>query len=130
MKMSEFEYYIQQLGGPNHDDTFHGLIEANVSVIPALIAAYRAESSSRKRAVLIEIIGYHRLSTVDFLAEALQDNEPEVWKAALDALVTLNHSNALQTLTNALVHFQKMRDQERVEWIDEAAQQIKDHLTQ
>ena len=101
-KMSDYEYYIQQLGGPNEDNAFHSLIEADSAVIPDLVAAYRLEVSPRKRAVLIEIIGYHReTASVDFLADALQEKEPDIWKAALDALVTINHPTALNALLGA-----------------------------
>ena len=127
--MSDYEYYIQQLGGPNEDNAFHSLIEADSAVIPDLVAAYRLEVSPRKRAVLIEIIRYHReTASVDFLADALQEKEPDIWKAALDALVTINHPTALNALLGARADFKASGDTVRLEWVGEAIQQLHENL--
>jgi hypothetical protein len=44
----------------------------------------------RNRALIVEAVWQHRQPTsVDFLAIALDDPHPDVWKQALDGLVTL-----------------------------------------
>jgi hypothetical protein len=53
------------------------------------------------RAELVEIVWQHRVSqamVMDFLAEALNDKQPEIWKNALDSLVVLGGDSAMQIL--------------------------------
>ena len=122
---------IMQLSGPNCEDAYHHLIEADHAVIPYLVEAYQVEQEAALRALLVEIIWQHRVpETVEFLSTALQDPAPEVWKAALDGLVILGGSAAVCTLET--VRCELLSDRQgrtvQMEWIDEALQQIGESL--
>ena len=111
------------------EDVFLPLAQAEDAVVPRLIEAFRAEHDPDVRAALVEIIWQHRLpETIEFLAQALADDAPEVWKNALDGLVALGGEAAIEALQSARdrisVHGQATAD--RVEWIDEAVRQIRE----
>ena len=119
-------HYLEKLKGSSSDweDAYHRLIEADHAILPILNAAFREESEPALRATLVEIIWQHRLpGTVDFLAEALEDSNPEVWKNSLDGLVRLGNREAIQVLESAKCQV-KNRQSDRIRWIDEAIQQI------
>jgi hypothetical protein len=81
-------YYIKRLDGPDGDNAYHSLIEADDAIIPFLIEAFRNQQNPAIRSTLVEIIWHHKLpETVEFLSEALNDSAAEVWKSALDGLV-------------------------------------------
>ncbi len=62
-------YYIEKLRSRERDDGFHGLIEADHSVVPILIDAYRKEKDPVMRCQLVHIIWHHRQQmTIPFLA--------------------------------------------------------------
>jgi len=112
---------VARLGGPGGENAYHRLIEADDAIIPLLVDAFRREQDPAIRAQLVEVIWQHRLlQTVDFLAEALDDADPGVWKSALDGLVALGGPRARGVLKAARQH----ADPERVVWIDEAIEQI------
>jgi uncharacterized protein YgbK (DUF1537 family) len=123
---------IMQLSGPNCEDAYHHLIEVDHAVIPYLVEAYQAEQDSAIRALLVEIIWQHRVpATIEFLSTALADPAPEVWKAALDGLVTLGGATAACVLETAKHRVLSGRQGEtiQIEWIDEALQQIRERPT-
>lgn len=74
----------------------------------------------------------HRdFSIIPFLAEALGDEAPEVWKQALDGLVTLASPAARQVLCDAQVRLQSRKDMhtclnEALEQVDEALAERRD----
>jgi HEAT repeat protein len=122
-------YYIKQLRGPDSDDAYHSLIEADNAIIPILIGAFRAEQDSTIRSKLVKILWQHRLPEVtDFLSEATDDPAPEVWKSALDGLVAIGGQPAIQVLESARQHLQpgSRKERTRAKWIDEAIQQIRE----
>jgi HEAT repeat protein len=121
-------YCIGRLGGPEGEGACHSLIEADPAVVPVLISAFRSEQDAGIRAALVEIIWQHRLpETAGFLVEALADPVPEVWKSALDGLVTLGPS-AVPILQSALDRIQRttVMERTRAEWIEEALDQMKE----
>jgi hypothetical protein len=121
-------HYIEQLRGPDAQDAFFSLIEADAAVVPLLIDAFKIEQDAGMRAALVEVIWQHRLpETISFLSEALADSDAAVWKEALDGLVALAGTAAIEALESArdriLPHDPKGTVQ--VDWIDEAIQQIR-----
>jgi hypothetical protein len=77
----------------------------------------------------VEIVWQHRVSqafVMDFLAEALNDKHSEIWKNALDSLVTLGGDSAMQILESYRQKVLKNRgsNPEQLEWIDEATQRF------
>jgi hypothetical protein len=116
--------YVDRARSGDADAAFHGLRELDRSTIPTLEAIYRAEADPAVRALIVRVIWEHRdPSAVGFLADALKDPEPEVWKAALDGLVTLGTSDSAAALASA----REIVDAERRAWIEEAIGQIGRH---
>lgn len=125
--LKEYAYhYIKQLAGPEADNAWHSLVEADHAIIPFLVEAFRIEPATKTRSLLVSVIWQHRLpETLDFLTEALDDRAPEVWKSALDGLVTLGEPSAIRVLQSAKEHIQGGGEMAaaKVEWIDEAIRQ-------
>jgi HEAT repeat protein len=128
IRMSDpVQEYLQQLHQPDHDDAFFSLIEADHAIVPRLIDACQSESDPYIRATLIEIIWQHRLPlSLDFLAQALNDDHSEVWKAALDGFVGIGGEASRAILIRYRDHLQPMRKDANIHlhWIDEALQQL------
>ncbi len=122
-------FYIKRLGGPENDNARQCLIEADHSIITYLIDAFHAEKNAAMRGGLVEIVWQHRVSqplVMDFLAEALNDQQSEVWKNALDGLVSLGGDTSIQILElcKKQISSERNTNPEKLEWIDEALQQI------
>lgn len=94
--------YLQRYREGHRDEAFFGLLETGHDILPCLMSAFRAESDSRVRAFLVEVIWQHRKhSVIPLLGEALEDSESGVWRQALDGLVTLASPAALAVLHSA-----------------------------
>jgi hypothetical protein len=120
------EFYLQRLKAGDFETAFHALTEVCHSVVPRLIIAYQREDSASVRAELVTIIWSHRRpETSTFLGEALNDPSPKVWKNALDGLVTLRTTSALDILTKALDRQlpSKRQTEEFRQWVREAIAQ-------
>jgi HEAT repeat protein len=116
--MESVEYYLEiaRTGG------FHALLELDHGALTALQAAYRSEADPNTRSLIVHAIWEHRQpAALDFLGEALLDPAPEVWKQALDGLVTLASPEALRALQSAAKCEQ---NKERRDWIEEAIEQF------
>jgi hypothetical protein len=115
---------VEKLGEPEGEDVYHRLLEADNSIIPYCIETYRTSTNPIIRSKIIEIIWQHRLpETVAFLSEALGDVSANVWKSALDGLVTMGGDSAIEILKSAR---KRSVSDDLSEWIDEAIQQIED----
>ncbi len=124
--MNALDYYIEKARSGNGDAAFHGLRELDANTIPAIQEAYRSEPDPTVRALFVRAIWEHRdPSVIDFLAEAVGDPHPAVWKEALDGLVTLASPEA-QSVLEAIIGSD--RDAERRDWIGEAIGQIRDAI--
>ena len=122
------DYYVAHLAGPRGDEAFHALIHAPTSALPLLVDAYKRQTTSpATRAAIVEVVWQFRdQGTVPFLAEALQEEDEDIWKQALDGLVTIGGIAAIEAL-RAERHRRKAQSQSvshKVEWIDEAIGQI------
>ena len=63
---------------------FHGLLEMENTVVPALIDGFHNEDDADTREFLVEVIWQHRqVSAIPFLSETLFDEDPAVWKTGL-----------------------------------------------
>jgi hypothetical protein len=81
------DFYMEKLKSRDFDAAFHGLVEADHSVIPRLIEISQREAAPDIRGDLIRIIWHHRQhSTIQFLGRALSDSSHEVWKSAVSAV--------------------------------------------
>jgi hypothetical protein len=125
---SQIAEYLQRLRKGDRDGAFFGLLEMEHGILPELMAAFRSERDSRVREFLVEIIWQHRqASTIPFLKEALHDGATAVWKQALDGLVALASSAALEVLRDARTtrQFPTQREAEEFRrWLDEAIEQL------
>jgi hypothetical protein len=128
---TQIEHYLEQLRRGHGDVAFFGLLETDHSILPELMAAFRAESSIGIRVFLVYVIWEHRQqSVIPFLGEALLDPEPPVWKEALDGLVALASPAALDVLRAARTRrFPRPRDTEGFRrWLEEAIEQAEERL--
>lgn len=121
-------HYVQQLGSTEFDQAYHALIEVDDSLVPELINAYEIDPKLKVRKALIEIIGEHRrVEDVEFLGQILHSENSNLWKAALDALVKINHQICIHTLLEANEAIQIIEsDSDKLDWINEAIQQLRE----
>jgi HEAT repeat protein len=121
--MNAADEYFQMARCGSHKAAFHGLIDLGPQATPSLLDAYRTEDDPEVRALIVEVVRQHRLpSTLDFLADALDDPHPAVWKEALDSLVALATPEAEHRL-RAVAGRLDAGDERRA-WCEEAMEQI------
>ncbi len=122
---SAIDYYLGLCREGRHDEAFFGLLELDHDVLLALMEAYRAEPDAEIRALLVEVIWQHRQPSANpFLAQVLQNPEPEIWKRALDGLVAMASSESLDALHTA----RESGDGEFRKWVEEAIGQVREQL--
>lgn len=112
------------------EDAFCDLIHHGPFIVPYLVEAFHNEPDRDVRFGLVEAINEHRLpESVGFLGEVL---ETDLWKLALDGLVTIGSPSATEVLKRARQRLQEggRRQRVQVEWIDEAIQQIEESGTE
>ncbi len=113
--------YLRALRGDKFEDAYHSLLELGPNVLPSVVTNFRSESDPRVRSALVKIAWQTRSpQTIAFLQEALEDPVSEVWKEALDGLVTLGGETALNVVRQARARVH----QDRSPWFDAAEQQI------
>ena len=119
--------------GPRAEDAYHSLVELDDSYLPELMEAFKQEPRPQIQAVLVEIIWQHRSAeTLPFLQELLGHYHSDVWKTALDGIVAINHPQGIQILADERARLQAFNNKtarERLEWIDEAYEQLQDGLS-
>jgi hypothetical protein len=117
-------FYIELTRSGDYEQAFHSLRELDDSALSAFQDAYRSQTDPKVRSLLVHAIWQHRQpSVIGFLGDVLQDPAPEVWKQALDGLVTLATPEARRVLQSVAV---QDIDEERRDWIVEAIEQITD----
>lgn len=108
----------------SRDAAFHNLIELGEPAIARLGDVYRAEPDPHFRAWIVEAVWQTRApAAIPILGEALLDPAPEVWKQALDGLVTLATHDALRVLEAALEQVGEDRPELR-EWLEGAIDDV------
>lgn len=114
--------YLAALHGADRENAYHRLIELGSDVVPLVTRSFQQESDVSIRALLVNIAWHANSSgALPLLKEALNDNEPSVWKEALDGLVTLGGPTAIDVIRQALV----LAKAEKAEWLDEAIKQAR-----
>jgi len=123
---------ITQLRGPRGADAECSLVELGEPAIPMLIDAYARERDAAVRASLVRVLWQTREpSVMPALASALLDADSRVWKQALDGIVTLGGHAAVETLAAARETVSRFDDaRTRREWIDEAAEQVREAMSE
>jgi HEAT repeat protein len=115
---------IAQLHGPQGESALCSLTSMP-ETLTMVAAACGAERTPERRAMLIHCLWQYRdRAAVPTLGSALRDADDQVWKEALDGLVTLGGAEAERVLLDtrdALVG-----DETRVkrEWLEEAIEQL------
>src|SRR3954467_9045521 len=100
--MMNIDSFLELARTGHREAAFHGLIDSGEAAIPRLVDAYRAEADPAVRSLLVEVIWQLRShASIEFLAEALNDPDPEVWRQALDGLVTMASPESLRILEAA-----------------------------
>ena len=121
--------YIEQLRTGDSEYAYSSLLtDISKTDVPKLIHAYHSETMLKVQAALVEIIWQQRLpETLEFIAVALENPHPEIWKSALDGIVAIGTPRAmtiLQAEKKRLLALESERVSSRLEWIDEAIQQL------
>jgi HEAT repeat protein len=100
-------------------------LDFGASALPYFVEAFEKENAPNRRARLVRIIWQFRdLAALPILAIALNDQSNDVWKDALDGIVTLGGKQALIILKDAHAAASGSSDTEKLEWIDEAVNQM------
>jgi hypothetical protein len=122
------EYYLNKAKNGDFDAAYHGFIELPENLLPELEQAYRGESDPKIRALVVKAAWEHRLPiSVGFLAVALEDPHPDVWKEALDGLVTLASPDSRKVLELAKARAWG-KDAILLAWIEEAIDQTDESM--
>jgi hypothetical protein len=120
-------HYLALLAGPSADDACRSLLELGHPAVPHLVDAFRAARSANVKLRLAQIIAYSRAAEAgSFLVELLEDPADEMWKTALDGLVTLgtHDTGARRGVLDSLVRASRTANPKKREWIVEAIEQI------
>ena len=135
MNDDEIFDYVQQLTTDSAEDAYFALLTHSTEVnIPAFIRAYHEQNNPHVRASLLEIVWrQHPSSTpLEFLAQALRDSSAEVWKSALDGLVSIARPECVVILECERQHLLEADPENastRPDWIAEAIQQLSNQNT-
>ena len=127
--MSNLQEYVDQcvaeLSGPNAFRARHSLVEAGPAALPLVIDAFNAISDQNIRLSLVQLISEYRSNdALPFLKDTLRNENPLIWRAALDGFVILGTPEALHALHTARA---AATDMQRW-WFDEAMAQINANL--
>lgn len=121
-------HYIAEARKGKLEEAFHGLIEQDSDIVTYLEKAYKEDTSTVIRILLLQAVAQYRCqSSISFLEAALQDSETEIWKESLNGLTLISGVESLSTLTHSL-DIMSERDQIRAEWIKEAIEQVRESL--
>jgi HEAT repeat protein len=97
------EHYLLEWGSSGWANAYHSLVELGPQILPQLMRHFAESRDVAFRAALVELA--HQMRSVDALPlfdRALQDESPEVWKRALDALVALACPASILLLEEAM----------------------------
>jgi|SRR5262245_45830588 len=110
---------------------FFALVHTMPGLQSALAEAFREEKDAHVRAFLVKVLWEQRDPAVlSLLADALGDRNAEVWKEALNGLVTLASPQSLDILGRALEESISGRAEQKKfgSWVSEAIGQVKEAL--
>jgi hypothetical protein len=114
-------HYVSCLNGDDSENAWHYLVDLGPLALPYIRESLYCESDNRKREQLIQILAEHRdEKSLGLFSDALYDPAEEVWKTALDAIVTVGGSTARDLLQTAEAKIAAGRR----EWLREALEQI------
>lgn len=104
------------------EDHFHRLLESKRELLETLSSRFSLEPDCVRRQALVRLVWQRgEPGTSKFLAVALDDGSPLVWKEALDGLVSAGDSDAISILEFA----RSISEGDRRLWIDEAIKEVR-----
>jgi len=103
------------------DDAFHNLLEASADIIESLSTAFSQSNDPHVQAFLLSVAwNSHNTSFIPLLKTAIASRTSEVWKEALNGLVSFASVESLNALRKAL----PCQDAQKQSWIMEAIEQM------
>lgn len=110
-----------QLNGPNADDAWHSLVELGAVGVPHLARLFEGTTDQVIRASILSVAGQLRSrEAVALLSRCLASESGDLWKAALDGLVSLGGTEA----SHAIAHAIEGASAVKRAWLVEAASQL------
>ena len=98
---TELSELLRKARSGGTEEAFHGLRSLDASVMPSLQAAFHLEQDPIVRAVIVHAVWQQTWpGLIGFLAAALGDPADEVWKEALDGLVSVASAEARKKSSN------------------------------
>jgi HEAT repeat protein len=125
----DLEAYLSQLVErmrSERDAPWHSLVDLGSRALPYLCETYSSHSKRKRQLILSVINQSQSRDALPILAKALADPAEQIWKTALDGLVTLGGLEALEFLTKA----REGADNQKLAWLEEARHQILDNSTE
>jgi HEAT repeat protein len=116
------EYYAAQLSSDHADDAWHALVELGPAALPHVIHAFEAQSEPSVAVALIRVASEYRTKdALPFFATLLAAQDGNIWKTALNGIVSLGDESAVTRLRAA----SETLGNEKLPWVEEAIGQIK-----
>jgi HEAT repeat protein len=123
----DIKRWISDLRTAPGGEAFRKLSSAGPDALPEIMSAVRTEKDANVRAKLVEALWRQPdPSLVPFLSELLNDPTEAVWKEALNGLVTVATEDARKAVKAALKKLGRKGDPQRIEWYNEALEQIEE----
>ena len=112
--------YVSTIEAENH---LHSLLESERELLGILSSRFSVEPDAVRRQALVRLAWRRgEPGTSKFLAVALDDGNPLVWKEALDGLVSAADSDAMAILELA----RSISHEDKRQWMDEAINQVRE----
>jgi hypothetical protein len=120
--------YIESIRAGDFETGFFGLLDIPDALALLIDEANRPENRAIRAALTKIIWEYRRPEAIDFLGNALGDPDPNVWKEALDGLVTIDGPESAHCIMAALARVKdgSIQNGLSVEWLVEALEQMGD----
>ncbi len=113
------EELVANLGGPTSSEMWHSLVECGPDV-KLVAGAFPVASVDVKVRLLGALREWRTPECVPVAEVALQASEAQVWKEALDVLVTIGGAKVAESLRQSL----ESSAGAKREWLEEALQQV------
>jgi hypothetical protein len=105
----------------DRDGAWHSLVELGPIALPHLARAFENTSDVNLRTFILGVVDQYRTAdALPLLTCALASEIDALWKAALDALVSLGGAGARRAIHQAM----NVAPQGKREWLEEAAFQV------
>ena len=115
--------YATQLAGSNSENAWHSLVELGPAAALEVAAAFEGAKDIQVKTELLEVLCHYRTKDlVPLFVRLLHDGHDDIWKTALDGLVTIGSNGVVRMLRDA----ERTLPPTRHAWIREAIEQIEE----